>query len=273
MKLVTLSDNSVSLNRDLLGEHGFSIYLEINNFKLLFDTGQTFTAAHNAEVLKIDLKGVPVALSHGHYDHTGGLKNVLQKTGPTRVYGHPSLFSNKYSRRDDLRYIGIPHSRSELEEMGAQFHLSRKPMEIFPHVILSGEIPRNSEFEGANQNLLVQTERGKLEVDPLLDDQALILNLKEGLFVILGCAHSGMINSLEHAKRTTGKERIIGVVGGTHLGFGGEDRLSKTIQSLKEYDLEILGASHCTGLKAASILAKEFGDRFIFNNVGTVIEL
>ncbi|MHC1631506.1 MAG: MBL fold metallo-hydrolase [Methanotrichaceae archaeon] len=273
MKIVTLSENTANLTRGILGEHGFSVYVETADLKLIFDTGQTFTAVQNADVLGIDLKGLPIALSHGHYDHTGGLKSVLNKTGPTAIYCHPDVFAPKYSRRNELRYIGIPYTIEKLEESGARFDFSRKAREIAGGVWLTGEVPRETEFELPSQDLLVQTEDGKVIVDPLFDDQALVLELEEGLFVILGCAHSGMINTLNRAKKATGVDHIIGVVGGTHLGFGNEDRLPKTIEALKEYDLEILGASHCTGMKAASILAAEFGERFVFNNVGTVIEL
>ena len=272
--MVTLSENSAGLRREVLAEHGFSAYVEFGDFRLIFDAGQTTTCVHNAEVLGIDLVGVPIALSHGHYDHTGGLARLLEKTGPVKVYAHPEVFVFRYSRRGGaLRQIGIPFRKEELEDMGAEFNLSRRAREIHPGLWLTGEVPRIVEFEGADEDLVVLSEKGEIGVDPLLDDQALVLVLERGLFVLLGCAHSGMINTLEHARKVTGVETILGVAGGTHLGFGGEDKLPKTIEALRSLDIEILAPSHCTGFAAASALAAEFPDRFVLNSVGTEIVL
>jgi len=274
MKLVTLTENSAGLRREVLAEHGFSAYLELCGHRLIFDAGQTTTAVHNASVLGIDLLGVPIALSHGHYDHTGGLLSLLKRTGPVPVRAHPDVFVSRYSRRGGaLRQIGIPFRREDLEEVGAQFDLSRRAREIFPGLWLTGEVPRVVEFEGENEDLVVLSEEGELVIDPLLDDQALVLVLERGLFVLLGCAHAGMINTLVHARKVTGVDTILGVAGGTHLGFGGEDKLKKTMAALRSLDLEILAPSHCTGFAAASALAAEFPDRFVENSVGTEIVL
>jgi len=274
MRVVTLSENSAGLRREVLAEHGFSAYLEFGDYRMIFDAGQTTTCVHNADVLKIDIEGVPIALSHGHYDHTGGLVSLLKKTGPVTVYAHPGVFSSRYSRRGGaLRQIGIPFKKEDLEKMGAEFEFSRKAREIHPGLWLTGEVPRLAEFEGASEDLVVLSEDGEIAVDPLLDDQALVMVLDRGLFVLLGCAHSGMINTLVHAKRVTGVDTILGVAGGTHLGFGGEEKLPKTIEALRRLDLDILAPSHCTGFLAASALAAEFPDRFVFNSVGTEIVL
>jgi len=274
MRLVTLTENSAGLRREVLAEHGLSAYLEFGGRRLIFDSGQTTTAVHNARLLGVDLEGVPIALSHGHYDHTGGLLSLLEVTGPVDVYAHPDVFASRYSRREGvLRQIGIPFRREDLEEMGARFDLSRRGRELFPGLWLTGEVPRLAEFEEASEDLVVLSEEGEVMLDPLLDDQALVLVLERGLFVLLGCAHSGMINTLEQARKVTGEDVVLGVAGGTHLGFGGEDKLPKTIEALRRFDLEILAPSHCTGFAAASALAMEFPDRFIKNSVGTVIEL
>lgn len=274
MRLVTLSENSVGLRRGVLAEHGFSAYLEFKGYKIIFDAGQTTTCVHNASFLGVDLAGVPIALSHGHYDHTGGLLSLLERTGPVPVYAHPDVFVPRYSRRGRaMRQIGLPFERGDLERMGAEFDLSRRGREIRPGLWLTGEVPRLTEFETASEDLVVLSEEGDVVVDPLLDDQALILVLDGGLFVLLGCAHAGMINTLEHAKRVTGVDAILGVAGGTHIGFGGEDKLPKTIKALRTLDIEILAPSHCTGFAAAAALAAEFPDRFVPNNVGTEIVL
>lgn len=274
MRLVTLTDNSVGLRSGVLAEHGFSAYLEVGGFRLLFDAGQTYAAPRNADLLGIDLAGVPIALSHGHYDHTGGLVNLLKSTGPVPIYAHPEVFASRYTRRGGaLRQIGIPFERGDLEEMGARFDLSREAWEISSGVWLTGEIPQSVDFEVPSEDLVVVSEEGEIVVDPIRDDQALVVVLEEGIFVILGCAHSGMISTLIHAQRVTGVERILGVAGGTHLGYGGEERLAETIAALRTFEIEILAPSHCTGFAAASALAAEFPGRFVENCVGTQIVL
>ena len=274
MRLVTLADNSAGLRRGVLAEHGFSAYLEVGDDRLIFDAGQTGTAVDNARALGIDLAGVSIALSHGHYDHTGGLRRLLEATGPVPVRAHPDVFMSRYSRRGGaLRQIGIPFRREDLEGMGARFEFSRGAQEIFPRVWLSGEVPRAAEFEGPSEDLVVVSEEGEIVVDPIRDDQALIVVLERGIFVLLGCAHSGMISTLVHAKKVTGCDRVLGVAGGTHLGFGGGDKLPRTIEALRGFDLEVLAPSHCTGFSAAAALAAEFPGRFVENSVGTEIIL
>lgn len=278
-RIVTLSENTCGMIPGLLAEHGQSILLEAGGTSLLFDTGQSITAAHNAGILDIDLKGVPIALSHGHFDHSGGLEHMLKMTGPTQVFCHPDAFARKYLQREDnLRYIGMPRSREEYERMGAMFQVSREPRQIGEGIWLTGEIPRIVGFEVPEENLLVmdpQSTNPQKKVDSLRDDQALVLEMDEGLLVILGCAHSGMINTIEYAMKITGEDRIFGVIGGTHLGFGGvhREKLTRTIEALKSYNLKLLAVSHCTGQQAACELARAFEDRFLFNNAGTIIEL
>lgn len=277
-RIVTLSENTASMRPGLLAEHGFSVYLETERNRILFDTGLSISAAHNADLLEVDLKGVPIALSHGHFDHTGGLAGILRKTGPTKVFCHPDVFAQKYGdMHGKLRYIGIPSSREDLERMGALFDISRDARQIADGIWLTGEIPRIMDFEKPDNYLFVMDPTKR--VDPLLDDQAIVLETENGLLIVMGCAHSGMINTIEHAMKITGMEEIAGVIGGTHLGFPAGDRragmvrLSKTVHALKKYGIGLLGVSHCTGPEAAAILYAEFGDRFVFNSAGTIIEL
>jgi len=278
IKVVTLSDNTAAMRFGILAEHGFSVYLEKEGTRLLFDTGQSISAAHNAKLLGIDLACVPVALSHGHYDHTGGLAGVLETTGPRTVFCHPDVFSAKYGElQGEIRPLGIPESREDLELLGAEFDISKQARQIGDGIWLTGEIPRINDYELPENYLLVMDPTKR--VDPLQDDQALVLETKLGLLIILGCAHAGLINTIEHAKKITGKEEIAGIVGGTHLGFPGGDksagniRLAKTIQALQKYDIRLLAVSHCTGQEAAAMFFKEFGDSFVFNNAGTVIDI
>ncbi len=276
IKLTTLSENTVgSTKRSLLGEWGLSILVETAEETILMDTGGGVAAANNADALGIDLKKVErIVLSHGHYDHTGGLRDILAKTGPVEVIAHPDIWAPKYARPEEgpERYIGIPFAREELESLGASFNLSREPVWLTDQIVTTGEIPMKAEFESIDPQLYVR--KGDVwQPDELWDDRALIIKTEEGLVVILGCAHRGAINTLKHAQELTGEERIYAVVGGMHLMVASEERVLLTAAALQELGVKKVGASHCTGLSATVMLAQQLGENFFFNNVGTQVTL
>lgn len=284
VRITTLAENTTN-GSGLLAEHGLSLLVESKDCKVLFDTGQTTTVVHNARALGVDLAQVQViALSHGHHDHTGGLRDVLREVGRGRreveVVAHVGVFDPHYSVRkrakdqedERPRYVGIPFSREALEGDGASFRLIEGPADISDCGLLTGEVPRLTPYEHIASSLKLRDGDGWVE-DPVFDDQALVVRADDGLVVALGCAHRGMVNTLEYARRITGEERVLAVVGGTHLGQASEEQLEETIRALKGFGIRKLGVSHCTGLKAAARLAHEFGDAFFFNVAGTVAEL
>ena len=275
LQITTLSENTAGLG-NFLGEWGLSILIETDEANILFDTGQSISASHNAELLDVNLRQInKIVLSHGHFDHTGGLKQVLGKIGKEiEIIAHPDIWQNKYATRqgEEERYIGIPFSRQELESLGARFNLTAEPVRITTNIMTTGEIPMVTDYEAIEPYLVVK-EDGGYRPDKLLDDQALIIDTEPGLAVILGCAHRGIINTLYHAQKLTGVEAIYAVVGGCHLMDSTEERVWLTIAALKELGVQRLGVSHCTGLPASAIMAREFGDTFFFNNAGTSISL
>ncbi len=215
-----------------------------------------------------------IILSHGHYDHTGGLRQLLRKMRKQiEIIAHPDIWAAKYSsRQEDYRYIGIPFSRQELESLGANFNLTTKSTKITDNIMTTGEIPMLTEFEEIEPYLLIKEDSG-FQPDKLLDDQALVINTEQGLVVILGCAHRGIINTLYYAQKLTKVKRIHTVLGGCHLIDASKEQIGSTIAALRELDVQHLGVSHCTGLPAAMIMAQEFGDKFFFNNAGTITNL
>ena len=275
LQIITLSENTAGLG-GLMAEWGLSILVESDEQTILFDTGQSLSASHNAGQMDIDLRLVDkIVLSHGHFDHTGGLKQILLDIGKEiEVIAHPDIWAAKFSRREgeEARYIGIPFHRQTLESLGARFNLSREPVRITDSIMTTGEIPMVTDYETIEPRLQVK-EGKRFKPDKLLDDQALIITTGAGLVVILGCAHRGVINTLYHAQKLTGVKAIYGVFGGCHLINATEERVWLTIAALKELGVQHLGLSHCTGLAASAIMAREFGDCFLFNVAGTTVSL
>ena len=275
LDITTLSENTAG-RPGLLAEWGLSVLVETDTETILFDSGQSISASHNAEALGIDLTKIDnIVLSHGHFDHTGGLGSILSQRGKdTEIIAHPDVWTSKCSYRQgqEPRYIGIPQSRDELENHGARFNLTTEPVRITDSITTTGEIPMVTDFESLDSYMYVK-EGDELRPDEILDDQALIINTELGLVIILGCAHRGMINTLYHAQQLTGTQEIHTVIGGCHLMGATEQQIMTTISSIKELGVSRLGVSHCTGLPAAAIIARELGDSFFYNNTGTRIRL
>ena len=273
IKITTLTENTA--NYGFLAEWGLSILVEVDGYRVLVDTGRSFSTVYNAQLLGIDLATVDrIVISHGHADHTGGLRKVLERSGEKQILGHPDIWASKYVKRSEEKelYAGIPHSREELESCGARFKLVREPVHITERVMTTGVIPMISGYEEIENNILVK-RAGKLHPDPLADDLALIIDTDFGLVVILGCAHRGIVNTLRHAQNITGNRLVYAAIGGTHLFRASEERIDRTIKDLREMGIQRLGASHCTGFRASSRLAQEFEDIFFLNNAGTQLTL
>jgi 7,8-dihydropterin-6-yl-methyl-4-(beta-D-ribofuranosyl)aminobenzene 5'-phosphate synthase len=272
IKITTLSENTASTTH-LLAEWGFSALIEINSLTILLDAGLSSSVAHNAGILGIDLKKIDrIVLSHGHYDHTGGLQEVLRlMRKKVDIIAHPNIWDEKYTRQNDgtYRYIGIPFQRPVLESLGASFTLSTSPVRITDEVFTTGEVPEITEYEQIEPDRFYVREDGELKLDILADDLALIINTKPGLVIILGCGHRGLINTLRHAQKLTRRQEIRMVVGGCHLIGTSLERIRLTLNALQEMNVQKIGVSHCTGLPAAAIMSRELGDRFFFNNTGT----
>ena len=168
--------------------------------------------------------------------------------------------------------IGVPWPQAWLTTRGAQFKWHREFSEIAPGVFLTGEVPRKTLFELGSPKFVVP-HNGGWAPDPFLDDFSMVLKSSRGLVVVLGCAHAGLVNILEHAIAKTGETRVHAILGGTHLGLSPEPQLDPTIRALKQYDIQVLAVSHCTGQGPVARLASEFGKKFAFGHVGFVLEI
>lgn len=268
-----LCENTVGKATGAIGEHGFSCHIETSSARFLFDTGQGKGLLHNADLLGVELNAVDaVVLSHGHFDHCGGLEMLLKRQGPLDIYAHPDVFVPRYwAGKYERRFNGMPQGRQRLEGLGARFHLSREWNELAPGVWLSGEVPRHRPGETLDPNLVVPTLDGQsYEPDLFSDDQSLTLETDRGLVVVLGCAHAGLVNILDHLCRKTGCDRIYAIIGGTHLGVAGDEQFSEAVCALRRYNVQKIGAAHCTGLMRAAQLYGEFPDRLFFTPVGAM---
>jgi len=277
MRITTLCENSVGKLIGF-GEHGFSAFIETGQGNFLFDTGSGHSVVINSLVMNKDLKTIQkIFLSHGHFDHTGGLPEVLKMKGAVDVHAHPNVFMDriaihKENEKETRRFVGIPYKKRYLESLGAHFVLNTEFTEVEEGIFLTGEVPRKTSFEKPDPRLFSLTDE-KLTRDIFLDDQSLILESDRGLILILGCAHSGMINIINHVINKMGKDKFFAILGGTHLDFLSPEQLEESMKALKMMKIEKIGVSHCTGMRAAFRLHQEFEERFFYGCVGSVFEV
>jgi 7,8-dihydropterin-6-yl-methyl-4-(beta-D-ribofuranosyl)aminobenzene 5'-phosphate synthase len=274
VQITTLVENTVGIggSRELIGEHGLAFLIEAAGRCILFDTGQYVALDNNARVLGRDLAAVDaVVLSHGHYDHTGGLKDLLKANSNFTLYAHPDIFTHKFIRQKGrCRDIGIPVSKDDLITQGVKIKLDTASVEITPGIITTGQIPQTSAFESIAEGFFVE-KGGRKVPDALADDQALILKTGKGTVVVLGCSHRGVINTLEHVNNITGEKRIHAVLGGLHLVKTSGDNLGTIIDHLQEFEIEKIVVGHCTGTHAIHALYARFGDKVLLNTVGNTM--
>lgn len=271
LQITVLAENTAR-GTNLLGEHGLAFWIEADGRRILFDTGQGKVLLHNAQCLDIPLDTVEiVAISHGHFDHTGGLKDVLGTAEQIDLYLHPAALESKYARRGTPPYrrIGIPDfSEQALRRQTRHLVWTRKPTKLIEGVFVTGEIPRRNDFEDTGGPFY--RDQSCTEADPLLDDQALYVETPAGTVVVLGCAHAGAVNTLDYIAELTGRDQVYAVLGGMHLGRASPRRLEATVAALKRYGVQRIGTAHCTGMRAAGYLWSQLPGKCFECSVGSV---
>ena len=276
MRMICVVDDAVQHSSPFWGEHGIAFLVETEGRRLLFDTGQSGTVLlHNLELLNVDPATIDaVAISHAHYDHTGGLPDLLKYLGSgTPLYANPDFFRERFSRRDGKpKSVGLSLSREELATRFA-LRLSASAQEMIPGVWTTGEISERPEPEGSSDYHLMR-EGNALVADAYRDDMALVLQTGDHLVLLCGCCHAGLLNTLAHVKRVFQKPIAV-IAGGLHLTSATADDLRHTGDLLSAMPaLRRVYANHCTGEAAFVALTQILGPSVVSScPAGTVVEV
>jgi 7,8-dihydropterin-6-yl-methyl-4-(beta-D-ribofuranosyl)aminobenzene 5'-phosphate synthase len=272
-RMTILAENMV-YRGGLRAEHGLSIWLETQDKKILFDTGQSDLLLHNAEALGIDLaQADAIVLSHGHYDHVGGLDRVLDLAPQANVYLHPLAIEPKFSTSNGTtREVGVAsvlRDRLANRIRSGQGAYTETATLVFPGVTVTGSIPRANDLEDTEGRFFLDSQ-GR-QPDLLMDDQAMLLETTQGLVVVLGCAHAGVVNTMEHIRHLAPSQRIHAVLGGMHLVHASEARIQRTLDAFRRLCIDRIGPAHCTGWQAARQIWSAFGEKCFLCCVGTQV--
>jgi 7,8-dihydropterin-6-yl-methyl-4-(beta-D-ribofuranosyl)aminobenzene 5'-phosphate synthase len=287
-------------DKPLLAEHGFSALVQLNNSneRILWDAGLSKTALlENMRNMELDAIAIStIALSHGHRDHYGGMTELLnnldilpepkewtseinedqiadwQKSSRIPLVAHPAAFRERWGQKEESGILVGPFPpppREEWQAAGVEIILSEEPYQLAPGCWTTGFVPRKSfEYSGRSGNRRYR-EGSEIKPDDLEDDQAIVINLKDiGLVVLSGCAHSGIVNTIEHARHISGVDRVHAVIGGCHLAAADEDEIQQTIDYFIDLQPDLVVPGHCTGFKAISRFSRAMPDQFVEGVVG-----
>jgi 7,8-dihydropterin-6-yl-methyl-4-(beta-D-ribofuranosyl)aminobenzene 5'-phosphate synthase len=288
------------VDKPLLAEHGLAMLIDLDDgaARILWDAGVTpITLLENMRRMEIDPTTIhQVALSHGHDDHTAALTDVLRamrlqpafrkwdKDTPAAelrrwaegrrvpVIAHPAAFRERWARDRDGSIWGpmLPPPRAEWEAAGAEVVLSEGPYQLAAGCWTTGAVPRRSFERVGIPTRLLYRQGDDFLTDQLEEDQAVILNVEDkGLVVIAGCAHSGIVNTVEYAREISGVERVWAILGGFHLARASEEELERTVEAIRNLRPAVIAPSHCTGFNAIQRFAKAFPAAFVQGVVGT----
>ncbi|SPD75155.1 Beta-lactamase domain protein [uncultured Desulfobacterium sp.] len=269
------------IKNSLLAEHGFSSLVTVSrgnqSRKILFDFGfSAMGAAFNADALGVDLSDVEVtALSHGHLDHVGGLSELIRRAGRKEIelIVHPDVFRGpRYSIVGEGRKVKFPEfTRQKASEAGVSVIETQGPRPLLDgDIVFLGGIPRRTDFEKGAPNLIYMKD-GKEIVDDIPDDTSIVANVRgRGLVILSGCAHSGIINTVNYAREITGVTKVFVIMGGFHLtGPHMAPVIGPTVRCIEEIQPTYVVPTHCTGRNAVMQIERQMPESFILNMVGT----
>lgn len=295
LQITTLIENEQDNGGVLFYEHGLSLYIEFQGKKILFDTGQTGAFWENAQTLGKRIEAVDyIIISHGHYDHSGGVPQLLAHLKGTKdkipMLVGAEFFNPKYKRMPDgsMHYNGNPFSEEELGKASVALQKLTEDMTyIAENIVVFKNFTRYTDYEQTNPKFFVKqtdTEPKKgdktsdktagecYQQDVFVDEIAIGLITAKGIVLVVGCSHVGLVNILENVTRKTGLP-IYAVLGGTHLVEADEERLQETVKALRRLKVQKIAVSHCTGEPGIELVKAEYGTDFIRNNTGNIYTL
>ncbi len=282
LKVIVLIEDTVPYESNLLAAHGISFYLEAKNesttMRVLFDVGQSPDALiSNMQKLGVEPESIDaIVLSHCHYDHTRGLVKIVEVIGKKElpIIAHPSIFRLNFVTRPFLRHVGMDllDARERVESAGGRLFLTSDPLELMNGLMTTGEVERQTDFEDVGIELK-SISNGRIVEDKMLDDISLVAGVKgKGIVILTGCSHAGIVNIVKQSVKLAGVDKIAGIMGGFHLIEASDDRITKTVGSLKGFDISMISAGHCTGRRAQHELKVAFGGKWKDMGSGVVYE-
>lgn len=271
MRLTVLTDDKVR-KRGYIAEHGLSLFIEVDDKIILFDTGQSDVFLKNAIKANTNIDGIDhIILSHGHYDHCKGMAYLPLLHKDPKVYAQHSAFLDKHALNSDQKsYRNVGSLWLNSDERIVYIDPN---YQIDEHLYLLADIPVTVDFEPVPRGFYIKREDGSMIIDDLRDEQLLIIDTNEGLIVISGCSHFGIINGLNHVQAQFPNKKIKSVVAGMHLENANDERIDKTIKGLSQFDLKHLIPLHCTGIMAIAKLKDAFKDKCFILYAGDQIEI
>jgi 7,8-dihydropterin-6-yl-methyl-4-(beta-D-ribofuranosyl)aminobenzene 5'-phosphate synthase len=271
VKITTLIENGQGEHLTLKTEHGLSFLIEKDNHSILFDTGQSSNFLFNAAELRLDISAVThVVLSHGHYDHSGGLRSLVRVHTDFELLLGPGFFGEKYGvRNGSYEFLGNNFDENFLaaENISYRF-VGNQLTEIVDGVYVINGFARTHADERINPRLVLRRDSG-FEPDLFEDEVLVAVDTPKGVIVILGCAHPGMKNMIDSVRTLLGRP-VYAVLGGTHLVEASLESLEKSIGYLSDETFQAVGVSHCSGRKAMDILEAS-NSRYFHNRTGTAL--
>jgi 7,8-dihydropterin-6-yl-methyl-4-(beta-D-ribofuranosyl)aminobenzene 5'-phosphate synthase len=270
---VTVLVENMAGDPSLLGEWGLSFLIETGKHRILFDAGGGRTLFENARALKVDLTKLDaIVVSHGHFDHTGGLEKALETSGPVDLFIHPAAFAPRYFKgRERVLREENGISRDELRGKARGLLETSAPTPVREGVMVTGQVPRTTDFEDTGVGGFIYLDADMKTPDLVPDDQAIFFRVPEGVVVILGCAHAGVVNTARYVMQLTGAEKIYAVMGGTHLLSASPQRMQATIEAFRQMGIERILLGHCTGVNSYAQLAGAFPGRCAWPPTGAKI--
>ncbi|MDK2966106.1 MBL fold metallo-hydrolase [Lacrimispora sp.] len=276
LKITTLIENNPDDKGQLLYEHGLSLYIETDRKNILFDTGESGDFIKNAKSLHKNLDKLDYCIiSHGHYDHSGGVEKFISEVDkvPQFIVGE-EFFKPKYKTADAPGYKFNGNSFDE--EFIAKKQISlRKVKEdmiyLTDHIIVFHHFSRYTDYEVRNSRFFIK-ENDEFTPDNFDDEISMGIITEKGLVVIVGCSHVGIVNILKTISKRVNIP-IHAVIGGTHLIEADEFRMKKTMAAFKDMKIQLIAVSHCTGKEGIRLISEELKEQFLYNNTGKVIEI